>query len=99
MVKEFMGIRSDCWKTRSSLVEPRYDRQFRKEIERFNNNYGINGQEWYILHSNRGYKLSNDLAEIQMDLYRDMAKYKGCLKMINYRIKNSMTLRNEELDI
>lgn len=84
-----MGIRSDCWQTRSELgITPDQDRKFRRDIVKYNDNYGINGQESYILHGKEGYRLSTDTREIAMVLYTDYAKYMGCLRQTEKRIAN-----------
>ena len=74
MIKEiFTNFADNKWRTKKELIAHAKDmgikiseRELRRKIERFNRNYQIT--ELYVVHGNKGYKLTTDKNEIRSSI-------------------------------
>ena len=93
--KAFFGIRKGTWiHAYALLVSPR---EIRHHVSRFNNSFGTdNDHQDYIVSGRRGYRMTDDLDEIEEAIDRDLAMASKRLKEIKKRKKNLERLRNEK---
>ena len=90
------GITEEKWTPARDLNMPA--REIRRTVMTYNNNFGNNGQDTYILHSMKGYRLTRDTSEISASIEKDLLKYKKCLKRLNDRKKSLETIHNERME-
>lgn len=92
------------WKTKSAILKQLkrdYDyeldeRSFRKMVENFNKEYRAHLTDgWYIVHSNRGYKITKDHDEI---IQSDKDLTKRALNML-YKVGRTKKARGEDANL
>lgn len=71
-MKPVLGV-TDSWQTTSELGFRSYNdaRIFRQKVQDYNNHFGVDGQNTYILSGSKGYRLTDDLKEIGEAISRD----------------------------
>lgn len=72
-MRSVFGIRDDCWMTAKQLGLRNHDeaRALRDQIQHYNNNFGQRGQNTYILSGSKGYKLTDNLDEISVEIDKE----------------------------
>jgi len=94
---DYLGITNNKWTPSADIKLP--NREVRSRVMAYNNNFGNNEQNTYILHSVKGYRMTSDLREIEQSISKDIGNYRHCLKRLNDRMRSLKTIRNERLDL
>jgi len=95
--RSYLGITMGRWTPLRAIAMP--ERDVRRAVMKYNDNFGNNGQNTYILHSVKGYRMTDDLAEIDASIEHDLNQYKKCLSRLNHRKKSIRTIHNVRMDL
>lgn len=109
LINDFIDLTE--WKTKKQINKELEkfgirinERAFRQKVEDHNNLYFAHQKEFYIAHSNKGYKMTKDTEEIRNSL-RDsfkrgidqISKYHKGIKALGENANFSLGLKNGEL--
>ena len=97
-MREVFGVTDERWKTTSELGFSSYNdaRSFRDKVQAYNNNFGVSGQDTYILSGSKGYKLTDDINEIEIAIRREEIINAARMKQTQLRKKNLKRMKHKD---
>ena len=96
----FLGINLENWKTKSDILSEIklnggyiHERTFRNMVKDQNKDFADGISDYYIAHSDKGYKITTDEVDILTSIY-DKEKRAFDMLVENARVRKRLNLRN-----
>ena len=112
MIELFKGYLDKKWRTKAECLtwyNKKYhaklnERQFRRQVEKYNQRYSGGDTEMFVAHSNKGYILTADIDKIRKSLMDDykramklLKRNSSCTKALSQ--KNQLSLSPNQTDL